>query len=65
MCLVNVIVIHVVNLDVNPVQTTKMSSMNHFHTIICGLPNYFSFSSSFPMNKFAHANAILVPIAVP
>ena len=65
MYLVDVIVIHVVNLDVDPVQMTKLSSMNHFHTIICGSPNYFSFSSSFPMNRFAHAGAILVPIAVP
>ena len=65
MCLVNVIGIYVVNLDVDPVQTTKMSSMNCFHTIICGLPNFLNFSSSFPMNRLAHAGAILVPIAVP
>ena len=65
MYLVDVIVIYVVSLDVDLVQTTKLSSMNRFHTIICGLPNYFSLSSSFPMNRFAHTGAILVPIAVP
>ena len=59
------LVIYVVNSDVDPVQMTKMSSMNRFHNIICCLPNSFSFSSNFPMNRFAYVGAILVPTAVP
>ena len=44
---------------------TKMSSMSHFHNIVCGLPVSFNISSSLPMNRFACAGAILIPIAVP
>ena len=51
---------YVVNLDMHPIQMTKMSSMNHFHNIMCGLPSSFNFSSNFPINKFAYAGAILV-----
>ena len=53
------------NSDADPVQMTKMSSMNRFHSIICDLPSFFNFSSNFPINGFAYAGAILVPIAVP
>ena len=48
-----------------PVQVTKMSSINLFHIRMCGLPNSFNFISSLPMNRFAYAGAIFVPIAVP
>ena len=53
------------NSDLGLVQMTKMSSMSRFHNNMCGLPIFFSFSFSFPINKFAYAGAILVPIAVP
>ena len=64
-CIWLMLVINVVNSDVDLVQITKMLAMNHFHNIICCLLNSFSFSSSFPMNRFAYVGAILVPIAVP
>ena len=32
---------------------------------MCGLPNSFEFSSNFPINRFAYAGTIFVPIAVP
>ena len=60
-----IIFMYVVNSDADPVQMTKMSSMNLFHSIMCGLPNSFNFSSNFPINRFAYAGAIFVPIAVP
>ena len=39
--------------DADPVQMTKMSSMFRFHNILCDLPSSFSFSFSFPINRFA------------
>ena len=59
-----VVFMYAVNSDADPVQMTKMSSMNLFHSIMCGLPNSFNFSSNFPINRFAYAGAIFVPIAV-
>ena len=56
---------YVMNSDLGPIQMTKMSLMNRFHNNMRGLPIFFNFSSSFPINKFAYAGAILVPIAVP
>ena len=56
---------YVVNSDADPVQMTKMSSMNFFHSITCDLPNSFKLSSNFPINRFAYAGAIFVPIVVP
>ena len=56
---------YVVNSDSEPLHMMKISSMNRFHSIMFGLPNSFNFSSSLPINRFAYAGAILVPIAVP
>ena len=47
----------VVNSDADPVQMIKMSSMNRFYNIMCGLPSSFGFSSNFPINRFAYAGA--------
>ena len=58
-------VMYVMNSDFDPVQMTKMSSMNRFHSFICGLPSSISCSSTLPINRFAYTGAILVPIAVP
>ena len=60
-----IVFIYVVNLDANPVQMTKISSMNLFHSIICGLPSSFNVSSNLPIKRCAYAGAIFVPIAVP
>ena len=46
------------NSDADPVQMTKISSMNLFHSIVCGLPNSFNISSNFPINR-------LVPFLYP
>ena len=60
-----IVFMYVVNSDADPVQMTKMSSMNLFHRIMCGLPNSFKLSSNFPINRFVYAGAIFVPITVP
>ena len=60
-----IVFMYVVNSDADLVQMTKMSSMNLFHSIMSSLPNSFKFSSNFPINRFAYAGAIFVPIAVP
>ena len=39
--------------------------LNLFYSIISGLPNSFKLFSNFPINRFAYAGAIFVPIAVP
>ena len=39
-------------------------SMKRFHISMFGSPT-LNFSSSFPLNRFAYAGAIYVPIAVP
>lgn len=50
-----------------PVQIIKISSMNHFQSrmTLCCLPICLNFCSSLPINRFALAGAILVPMAVP
>ena len=45
-----------------PVQIRKMSSINRFHILICLFVFFFFI---IPMNRFAYAGAIFVPIAVP
>ena len=60
-----IFVIYVMNSDLDPVQMTKISSMNRFHISMFGLPISFSSISNFPINRFAYAGAIFVPIAVP
>ena len=45
-----------------PVQIRKMSSINRFHILIC---LFVIFVSIIPINRFAYAGAIFVPIAVP
>ena len=46
-----------------PVQIRNMSSINRFHIILICL--FVIFVSIIPMNRFAYAGAIFVPIAVP
>ena len=53
------------NFDANPVQMTKISSMNLFHSIICGLPSSFNVSSNLPIKRCAYAGAILYPLLFP
>ena len=53
-----------VSSDCEPVHMMKMSSMNLFHTNILSVRACI-FSSILPINRFAYAGAILVPIAVP
>ena len=65
LCIWLILVMNVMNSGFDPVQMTKMSSMNRFHNFMCGLPTSFNFSSNFPIKRFAYAGAILVPIAVP
>ena len=60
-----ILVMYMVNSDVEPVHMMKISSMNHFHSNMFGLPSSFNFSSNLPINRFAYAGAIFVPIAVP
>ena len=48
-----------------PVHIMNMSSMNRFHVCICWLAMFIRSFSNFPINRFAYAAAILVPMAVP
>ena len=53
-----IVFMYISNSSVVPVHIRKMSSINHFHILIC------LFVSIIPMNTFAYAGAIFVPIAV-
>ena len=53
---------YVMKSDLDPVQMTKISSMNRFHINMFGLPISISSISNFPINRFAYAGAILYPL---
>ena len=56
-----IVVIYVINSDSEPLHM----SMKRSHISTFGSPSSLNFSSSFPINRFAYAGAIFVPIAVP
>ena len=57
-----IVFMYISNSSFVPVQIRKMSSINHFHILMC---SFVIFVSIIPMNRFAYAGAIFVPIAVP